>query len=439
MLTVAEAHRAIARCLAPLPPCRLRLGDLVGLRLAEDVAAPVDSPPFDKSVVDGYAIATADGSPVLRELELVTAGRVPTQAVQPGTTIRVMTGAPVPAGADCVVKWEDCELVGDRVIRNPAAHAKAGGCILPRGAAFGAGDVLLTADKQLSPLDIALLAEIGRAEALAVPRPRVAVLPTGDELVEPGQPAGPGQIRNSNGPMLHALLAAVGITSIDLGVGRDDPADLRDKMSRGLRECDVLLVSGGVSAGVKDLVPGILAELGVDEQFHQVRIKPGKPLWFGTLRGRDAFATGEPAADRNGFQSQKNPDPLPASQQHPDASLGPFPPQLVFGLPGNPVSTLVSFRLFVLGALRALAGQPYAPPGVRRATLVNPFTHRGQRPTYHPCRSSPQAGEIAVELLDWKGSADLATLTRADGLAALPAGDYSLAVGDAVDLIDLYQ
>jgi molybdopterin molybdotransferase len=175
---------------------------------------------------------------------------------------------------------------------------------------------------------------------------------------------------------------------------------LREKIARGL-ECDALLISGGVSAGVKDLVPGVLAELGVAEQFHQVRVKPGKPLWFGVREdGQRRF--------------------------------------LAFGLPGNPVSTLVSFRLFVMPALRALAGAPFAPPATEPAILSNPLEHRGNRPTYFPCRRVGKEGGVArVEPLDWKGSADLATLTHADCLAALPAGDYRLDIGADVEVLTL--
>jgi molybdopterin molybdotransferase len=403
MLTVEEALECVRQHVTSLAPTRVALNDLLGLRLAEDVTSAVDSPPFDKTVVDGFAISTSDSSPTLKVIELVTAGAVPTRTVEPGTTIRIMTGAPIPDGADAVVKWEDCELLGDDAIRNPAAQAKAGSCVLKRGASFHAGQVVLAAGKRLTALDIALLAEIGQAEVFAFPRPRVGVLPTGDELVEAHEAVGPGQIRNSNGPMLMASVAASGATPVNLGVARDDPADLRAKIARGIAVCDVLLVSGGVSAGVKDLAPGIFVELGVEELFHQVRVKPGKPLWFGVTKG--------------GARST-----------------------LVFGLPGNPVSTIVSYKLFVEPALAALAGALFAAPATRRATLVNKFVHRGMRPTYQPCRivgEDAKSGRSDVETLDWKGSADLATLTRSDCLAALPAGDYELDAGDEVHVLPL--
>jgi molybdopterin molybdotransferase len=395
MISVSEAHDATARFVRPLPAVRVPLGELLGLRLVDDVVSAVDSPPFDKSVVDGYAIATTDSSELLREVELVTAGGVPEQTIWPGTTIRVMTGAPIPEGADAVVKWEDCDVREDGAIRIPTRDAKPGSCVLKRGTAFRKGQTVLHAGKRIGPLDVALLAEIGQAEAAAYPRPRVGVLPTGDELVAAHEPIGPGQIRNSNGPMLLAAVAAANATPIDLGIGRDDLVDLREKIVQGL-DCDVLLVSGGVSAGVKDLVPGVLTDLGVTRHFHQVRVKPGKPLWFGT---RD--------------DGQRR--------------------MLVFGLPGNPVSTLVSFRLFVIPVLQVLSGEKFAPPTTERVRLAKSFEHRGGRPTYFPCR---RVGD-AVEPLDWKGSADLATLTQADCLAAMPAGDYQLEIGAPIEVIEL--
>jgi molybdopterin molybdotransferase len=404
MIDVAEALDLVGREARPLRPRGVRLGELLGLRLAEDVASSVDSPPFDKSVVDGFAIATGDRSPTLRITELVTAGAVPRVVVEPGTTVRVMTGAPVPDGADAVVKWEDCEQIDEQTIRNPGRVARPGSCVLKRGASFHAGQVVLHGGKQLSAIDVALLAEIGVAEPLVRPRPRVGVLATGDELVAAHEAPGPGQIRNSNGPMLLAAVAAVGATAVDLGVARDDPAELCAAIRGGL-ECDVLLVSGGVSAGVKDLAPGVMAELGVREVFHQVRIKPGKPLWFG-VREADGRRV------------------------------------LVFGLPGNPVSTYVSFMLFVAPTLKALAGERFVAVGSsdRKYPITAPLTHRGKRPTYHPCRAALHDGKQesgCVELLDWKGSADIATLAKAQFLAVLPEGDYDLAQGDEVAVIPL--
>jgi molybdopterin molybdotransferase len=438
MISVEEATAIVARWAHALPTRRLRLDDLLGLRLAQDVASRVDSPPFDKSMVDGFAISTGDKSPTLRVTEMVTAGAVPAGEVTPGTAIRVMTGAPVPRGADAVVKWEDCKTIDDATLDNPARLAKPGGCVLKRGAAFQTGQVVLRAGASLGPLAIALLAEIGEAEVAVTPRPRVAVLPTGDELVAAHEACGPGRIRNSNGPMLIAAVQKSGATAVDLGVARDTPKDLSEKIAAGLG-CDVLLVSGGVSAGVKDLVPGALAELGVAECFHQVRMKPGKPLWFGVRDSASSLCATGVSPVGLGVD-----DPLPRSTgDTPVAHVGAHEGArrtLVFGLPGNPVSTFVAFKLFVEPALAALAGAPFAAAALHRGVLAAPFKHRGGRPTYFPCRWASESAGTAVrtiEPLDWRGSADLATLTRADCLAAFPAGDYELAAGDAVEWMAL--
>lgn len=400
MLSITDAYDLLAKHVTPLSAHETPLAELLGRQLAADVASDVDSPPFDKSMVDGYAISLDDNSAELAVLEQVIAGGVPSQPLAPGGTIRVMTGAPVPEGADAVVKWEDCRELAAERIANPAAGVARGHCILKRGTAFRRGETVLPAGKRLTPLEIALLAEIGRAAVAAVPLPIVGVLPTGNELVAADQPLGPGQIRNSNGPMLLASLAAAGCPAVDLGVARDDRAKLQAAIERGLAQCDLLLVSGGVSAGVMDLVPGVLAELGVREVFHKLAMKPGKPLWFGV---RDAGRR-----------------------------------QYVFGLPGNPVSTLVSFRLFVLPTLAALAGAPFASPAAQPCVLATEFKHRGGRPTYHPCRTVEKVGGVArIEPLAWRGSADLASLTRADCLGVFPAGDYELPAGAEIEALVL--
>ena len=326
MITVEEALVLVRGRIRSKPPVTVALADALGLVLAEDVASDVDSPPFDKSIVDGYAIVAddlRDGVARLAILEEVTAGAVPRATVVPGSTTRLMTGAPIPPGADTVVMIERSEIVSDRGGRDMVllrdANIRAGRNILGRGSAMRAGEVVLRREARLRPVEIGLLAEIGRTQVEVVPRPTVAILPTGNELVEPDEQPSPGQIRNSNGPMLAAVVRQAGAEPIALAVARDDETDLRQKISAGLA-ADVLLLSGGVSAGVLDLVPKVLVELGAEEVFHKVSVKPGKPLWFGVAR-RDGRET------------------------------------LIFGLPGNPVSTFVCFELFVRPAIEGLSGR----------------------------------------------------------------------------------
>ena len=264
MITVEEAFAHVGEWVQPLPATRVPLGESLGLRLAEPIVSDIDSPPFDKSMLDGYAIAVSDNSPTRRIIEQVIAGGVPHHAIEPGVTIQVMTGAPLPDGANAVVKHEDTERLDETTVRLPDTKFKDGDGIFRRGSSFRIGEEVLPSGKLLKAVDIALLAEVGKGMVSVVPRPRIAVLSTGNELVECGKPLAMGQIRNSNGPMLVAAITEASATPIDLGIARDDVEELRTAISSGL-DADILLITGGVSAGVMDLVPAVLVELGVEQ------------------------------------------------------------------------------------------------------------------------------------------------------------------------------
>jgi molybdopterin molybdotransferase len=393
MLSVAEAHGIVLRQTKRLPPENTPLfASALGRVLATDVAADLDSPPFTKSMMDGYAVRSADAIPGadLRVVEEVPAGAMPNRAVGPGEAVRLFTGAPVPDGADAVVMQEKTEpLNGGRVrIADPAVSP--GRNVLARGKEMTVGEVVIATGTVLSPAAIGLLAVVGKTSVSAYPAPRVNVLATGNELVEPNARPGPGQIRNSNGPMLVAQAARAGATPRNLGIARDETAHLAAMIREGLATADVLLLAGGVSVGAFDLVPRALADEGVKSHFHHVRMKPGKPLFFGS---RDDT--------------------------------------LVFGLPGNPVSSFIGFELFVRPALRVLAGHP--DPGPRSVTLplTEPLTANHDRPTYHPA----QLEDRRVRPLPWFGSPDLRGILTADALLVLPPGPVKYDAGSPAEVV----
>ena len=285
-------------------------------------------------------------------------------------------------------------------------EVKAGQNLMARGQEMRAGEVVVAAGSILGPARLGVLASVGRIDVRVVPRPLVAIVPTGDELVEPGQVPGPGQIRNSNAVLLDALAIQAGALSQRCCRSRPDiPGPLATILERGLNS-DVLVITGGVSAGQRDLVPATLDALGVKCVFHKVRLKPGKPLWFGI---------GPPRGDR--------------------------PQALVFGLPGNPVSGLVCFLLFVKLAMSVLAGKPEPRTGWVRVRLTSAFSQRGDRTTFFPSRlvnsGADAAGLLLIEPLPWHGSADLRAASGADGFAIFAAGDRDYVSGEIVDFLPM--
>ncbi len=403
MISVEQALELVLQHAGKLQRCRkISLEASLGCILAEQVTSDIDSPPHDKSLVDGYALCEADLSNAqpLQVIERVVAGQVPKRKLEAGTAIQIMTGAPIPQGCAAVVmvektrteKTNDGErvTVNDRGLRN-------GLNIMRRGQSMKTNETVLQQGALLRAIELGLLAEVGRDAVWALLEPSVAILPTGDELVPPTQKPPPGKIRNSNSSLLANLAVQAGGSPVEVDIIPDEGEALLAAIEEQL-ECDVILLSGGVSAGVHDLVPAALKQAGVKQVFHHVNLKPGKPLWFGFYeRGDDQ------------------------------------PPCLVFGLPGNPVSALVCFELFVRPALQKMRWQE--PRGLTKqlAILQAEHTHRGDRPAYWPAVLDADQGHITP--LAWQGSGDLRTLAAANALAYFPGGDRVWAAGDELTVL----
>lgn len=426
MLTVEEALEHVRSHAQALPVERRSLREAAGCCLAEDITADADQPPFDKSMVDGYALRSADLADAryrLRLVETIAAGHLPNRPLGPGETAAIMTGAPLPSGADAVVMHERTTVVDDQVAFDERDRVRPGQNWLNQGAIYRRGVVVLRRGALLTAPRIGLLASVGCGTVQVIARPEVRLVPTGDELVEPEQVPGPGQIRNSNSLMLEALAHREGAATQVCGIVRDDCEMLRSVLREGLQS-DLLVISGGVSAGQRDLVPGTLEQIGVREVFHKVRLKPGKPLWFGVGPARE---------DRPGT--------------------------LVFGLPGNPASSLVGFLLLVRPAIGLLSGRGEPPCALRLGRLGTEFRQKGDRPTYYPARwidpgaddrkgtekegkkgkgrDKDRESRGVIEPVNWAGSADLLGISQADGFAVFPAGDRVFSPGEMVQFLPL--
>jgi molybdopterin molybdotransferase len=397
MLSVADAQALVLQHAKPLPPRSEPLtAAVLGWVLAEEVASDLSMPPFDKALMDGYAVRTADlpeGRGTLTVIDEITAGQTPRLPLGAGQAARIMTGAPIPPGADAVVMIERTRSLEGNRVQIDDRPPKPGQNILYQGREMRAGETVLSAGAVLRPQEFGLLATVGRTAVQVHPAPAVAILATGDELVEAPQRPGPGQIRNGNGPLLVGQVGRAGGVPHSLGIARDEIAHLRTLITEGL-QAPLLVLSGGVSAGKRDLVPHVLGELGVQPHFHKVEMKPGKPVFFGT-RGDT----------------------------------------LVFGLPGNPVSVMVCFELFVRPAIRRLVGHADAGPRLVRAVLAEDFPYRTDRPTYHPARLEDGPEGWRVRIVPWFGSSDLRALAQANAFAVLPVGDHHHRAGQWLDVL----
>jgi molybdopterin molybdotransferase len=411
LLTVQQAIEIIDGVAVFPRRVSVPLDQSVGLRLAEELAADRDYPPFEKSLMDGYAVRSADVASGLADLRVVgeiPAGEWPLIGVGPGETMAIMTGAPLPLGADGVVPVEDVERrvpigANVRVVRATQPQR----FVAARGSDCRAGAIVLKSGIVMGPAQIAVAASIGAADVVCFARPRVAVLGTGDELVSVDQTPGPSQIRDSNTHMLVALLRQLGCEVAGVENVRDDRDLIRDAIRRGMQH-DSLFITGGMSMGEYDYVPGLLAELGVQIKIAKLRIKPGKPFVFG-----DSAASAR-AENGGGF---------------------------VFGLPGNPVSAFICTVRFAARLLARVAG---GEPDERWITgrLASSVPATGSREFYQPAKiavapgRSSAAGELAtITPLGWKGSADIFTLAGANALLVRAENDAALEKGAVVRVL----
>ncbi|MEN9938288.1 MAG: hypothetical protein RLZZ387_4867 [Chloroflexota bacterium] len=395
MVPVDEARRLITIFALPLDDEEVAGTTADGRVLSEDVRAPEPLPDVPKSAVDGYALRAADGDSPRRVVAEITAGASAGLSVAPGTAVRIMTGAPVPEGADAVIMVEQTEEHGG--VLSVARSPSPGDAIHRVGQDITGGELVLARGTRLGAAEIGLLATVGRPRVRVYRRPVVAVLATGDEVYEPdGEPI-PGGVRDSNRYALLAAAREAGCETISLGIARDDEDVQRQAILAGLERADVLLTSGGVSMGTRDLIKPLLAELG-SVHFGRVAFKPGKPTTFATV-----------------------------------ARAGVERPRLAFGLPGYPVSSLVSFEVFVRPALRRMQGDARPERPVARVALEAPIRPSPDRPEYQRVTVRLQGGRLTARTTGAQGSSRLLSLRGANALLLVPPGERVYEAGEELE------
>ena len=402
MLTYEEARQRVievVRARRRWPSAeRADLSQAFGRVLAEEIRADRDYPPFDRSTRDGFAVRAQDAGLLGAALELIgeiKAGDAFRGRIGPGQCAQIMTGAAVPAGADAVMMLEHTKTTKEHGKTCVAVEraAEPGQNIVPRGSEARAGQALLDPGMRLGYAELAVAAQVGHIHLTVFHRPRVAILSTGDEVVGAEDRPGPFQIRNSNGVSLATLATLAGAEPVQLGNSPDRADVLRAMIERGL-EGDILVLSGGVSMGKYDMVEGVLRELGAEFSFDAVAIRPGRPAVFGVCREK-----------------------------------------FVFGLPGNPVSTVVTFELFVLPAIDLVGGAEPRPLPLFRAKLAAPVRQRAVLTHFLPARVSWEGGEASVSELPWQGSGDIVALAAANCFLVVPQTQLELAAGEWVNVL----
>jgi molybdopterin molybdotransferase len=399
MLTPHEALEKIFERVVPLELENVNLVESVDRTLGQNMIATIDLPPFDNSAMDGFAVMADDvaqaskEAPVLLKVqEKIRAGLLPTTKVKKGQAVMIMTGAPLPQGATAVVMKEATQYDGNGDVRilYPAGQGEN---IRPRGEDVQKNNLLIKAGTRIRSYEIALLAAQGFSEIPVIRKPVVGVLATGDELLDLDQKLIPGKIHNSNGPALRSALRHWDVEGKDFGVAKDDPVELEEKIVRALAECDMLLISGGVSVGDFDYTKTTLEKVGVQEIFWKVAIKPGKPLFFGITKNN----------------------------------------KYVFGLPGNPISALVCLEEFVRPALEKLQGfVPKHPSYHLKGRALNDYPLPANRTQYLFCQARAAKDNFELKIFRPQGSAMMGMAAQANALALPDENARQIKKGDEV-------
>lgn len=395
MISVESALEVILREINPLGPESVDISSGLGRVLAEDIAARWGNPPFDNSAMDGYAVRTIDvkGASLETPVKLsviydLPAGSVPQGPVGPGQAVRIMTGAPVPDGADAVVMVEKTESGDGSVLIKAEPRVKEN--IRKAGEDFKAGDIVIKKGSVLRPAEAGMLATVGVPFVMVHRKPRVAVISTGDELCDINEQPGPGKIVNSNGYALAVLVAASGAVPIQLGIARDTKESLREKLKTALA-ADCIISSGGVSVGDYDFVKDVLKDMGSSMIFWKVAMKPGKPLAFGVIGGKPAF-----------------------------------------GLPGNPISSMVAFEQFVRPSILKMAGRTNIFRQSFKATLTNDIKIKPGRMNFIRAELKSTDTGLSATALDGQGSGMVLTMVRANSFIIVPQDSTGFKSGDTV-------
>lgn len=412
MISMEEALEKVLSYVAVLEPERKPILDCLGQVLAEDVYSTIDIPPLDNSAMDGYALRAEDtrgaseSSPkYLVVVGEVAAGSMPTKEASPGTAIRIMTGAPLPEGADAVVRFEDTDEVSRKSSRKDLSHigilcqSKKGLNIRCRGEDIAKGELILKKGRVLRPQEIGVLASLGRSTVLVIRRPIVAILATGDELIGVDQPLTPGKIHDSNTYIIAAAVSRYGGIPRILGIGRDSVQSLTEKINEGL-DADMLITSGGVSKGDYDMVKDVLAEHG-EIGFWTVRMKPGKPIAFGIIKKME------------GRRKKKVPH---------------------LGLPGNPVSSMITFEQFARPAILKMMGKEILAKPTIRAIIENDIVNNDDRRLFARVMVTERGGRYHASLTGPQGSGMFTSMVRANGLAVIPENSNGVKAGDVVEV-----